>query len=225
MEDLGTRKLLLIGSPSAALKDKSVGDCPWLVPALDYLRKSTEVPAWWRRLLRDLGASTPACGLFSFTKDRTVEQISKIVKNGIETHKDFEMVATVCPVLYGIMRKDSSDECMNVLRPIFIHLMSKTLPALSIQPHDRTPSADIVDDGGFPQLTLKYQRGLFTKDSKEKSKSPIDQVCMKRSAKHKALTPGIFTVSCPHGKFEVVDSYPVIDDVLEFSRASCSRNW
>lgn len=197
VDDTETRKLLRSGKHTEALKERAAQFCPWLSPALSYLENFKEVPVWWSRLIKDLGANTPASGMVDTTMESSLDTILAVLEHGVDNSQQFETVSKVCPVLYNILRHDISEEVRSVIIPIFKHIMSKISLELQCKPHARELAADIEEDAVFPWLPQKYLRGLFNMDKGVST----GKVCTKKDRKYKALTPGIFTINCSHGKF------------------------
>ena len=165
---------------------------------LEYLADLTDTPLCWSKLLKDLGANTPASGLFDLSQQTNVKIISDIIEKGIKSSDDFKTLSTVCPALYNVLHQDISEKVLNAVRPMMKHVISRALVAFNHEMHIREmASDDWSNEGEFPLLPVKYKRGSFAKD---KTSQKIDRVCDKKMAKHKSLSPGIFTVSCSHGK-------------------------
>ena len=157
------------------------------------------------KFLKALACTTPVCALISQSEVLYHTLIGVI--NGTTTHlvsETFKILQTEAPILASLFI--SLPDGNPSLHPIFKELLrlaavpfegrQQSLPVLNNQqpePHSY-----------FPTLHKKCERGLYDMDKSKKSgtKQCGDEkgfICQKKVKGHPTLTPGIFTVFCPHG--------------------------
>lgn len=180
----------------SSLLESVAAEESWLIAILEQFSELElrELPPHWRQFFHDISASTPAIGLLDPNTDIT--QCETLLHNDLTTAQQLTFVNSVCPMLYAILRVDV--DSMIILRPFLSHLLSKVKYINSFVPHDLPAHSDSLNHATpatLPKLPQLCDRGAYQLDKTQKPK-----VCTKKSSKHRTLTPGIFTITCVHGK-------------------------
>lgn len=84
-----------------------------------------------------------------------------------------------------------------VMAPVLLELKKKALAPFTtqLQSTDTTMAQEDELLSFFPSLPRMRHRRYYEADVERKQ-----QLCTKKYSKHPSLTPGIFTLFCPHGK-------------------------
>ena len=126
---------------------------------------------------------------------------------------DFKTIRENFPVLHDLL-KNLNHELPKALIPVIKALVERCkIPFLDEKskiPLEK-PAHDLLQVplsspcacsrhtfGCFPKLKVISHRGCYVLDSK---KAVEDIKCTKRSGRHSNLSPGLFTLSCIHGRF------------------------
>ena len=107
------------------------------------------------------------------------------------------------PLLFNALVSFSRDNFPPEWHGVFIYLKLKAGQPYVTAPAVNGPdSTDVTGSYGyFPNCLPKYRdQGKYTKDSQ--STSSDERPCRKTHRGHPTLLPGIFTIYCPHGKFQ-----------------------
>lgn len=178
--------------PAVKLKE------PWLLPLISYIvsRGPEEMPLAWRKLLKDLSCGTPVSGLFHIKDDHTIAFLKTVSEKNALDINDLRGLSTAAPVFYQVYREGVDGEASSALRSVMAHLITKLEYIRRIEPHTRENEAKIAvtSEDGLPCLPVRFKRGYFVMDK------GVQKVCSKKAPKHKSLTPGIFTINCPHSE-------------------------
>ena len=162
----------------------------------------TKCPVVYADFLVCLGSDFPVCGLIHHHPGFV--DMLRDVAAGIDVTTDpnnFILLEQQCPVLADLLHKLKWDISV-YLRDIIGELIVKAeAPFINKDIHDIPlcdDSCTCTGTGYFPTLTKHSHRGDYILDDKKKE---MAGGCTKRSSSHKTLTPGLFTLSCVHGKY------------------------
>jgi len=171
-------------------------DDMWLRPLLSFITKQPDTPPdTWKRLIKDLGCNTAVIGMFDLKSPGSMELLKRIAICGLKSAEDADLLAMVSPVFYAILREPVCDEAEECLQAVLTHLLEKIEYILRFPSRPREQYTGEQKGDGLSSLPKLYNRGSFQMD-----KSGADQkVCTKVAPKIKKLTPGVFTIHCPHG--------------------------
>ena len=121
-----------------------------------------------------------------------------------QNYSELEAVQRCVPVLAAfivVCPKDSRGQLHEDVRKVIGHIV-----CCALRPFDRpVPSAcsyPLPDSAAsvfsyFPHLPQRHGPGRYKADQQRQANAGDD--CRKRSYGHPTLTPGIFTIFCPHG--------------------------
>ena len=158
--------------------------------------------------LSEISRNTPACGLLQFgEKGEIIKPILRqIVSNSIDIFDsaNFEQLSTLqacipiltafiakCPKIEGKLPEDVCDVIRCIVATVDATFEAAINPFPCYQATISTSNTSF-----FPSLPIVRGKGSY----KMGSNSPTqDDDCRKASYGHPTLTPGIFTVYCPHG--------------------------
>lgn len=102
------------------------------------------------------------------------------------------------PIFHGVLTSIFEPKLPFVWKPLIKYLIVKSLvPFNQSKVLPDIPSSDEDSLDFFPHLPLKRGRGKYELDNG----SAVENVCNKFYRGHPKLTPGIFTLFCPHGIF------------------------
>ena len=101
------------------------------------------------------------------------------------------------PPFYKLARRMCAED-VTLVKPIINELLMPFNYHRSFTAHE-TGAANPADSHEyFPHLPLVHSRGKYEMD---KSKTADDRkLCEKAFPSHKTLSPGLFTIHCPHGR-------------------------
>ena len=161
-------------------------------------------PQTYSDFLRCLGSSSPVCGLIH-NHPGFLDLLGNLA-DGVNVTCDPNSIILIeqqCPVLLQLL-KDINWEIPDCLRDILKEVITKAQsPFIGRQVHD-LPTCDdscsCTGIGYFPNLQKINHRGDYVLDDLKKKKQEISDNCTKNSPSHKTLSPGLFTLSCVHGK-------------------------
>ena len=158
-------------------------------------------PTEWAQLIKSLASTSPVCSLLhpSESVDSLVHSMMEkdVTTDAVLMHKLQEEV----PVIFQLIRSLGYYP-KDVLVPLVENLWKKAnSPFVSDIDDDHDSSSTLAcgvnnDLCYFPALTKVRSRGLYVADKKSN-----DTICTKRTSKHPALLPGIFTLFCQHGVY------------------------
>lgn len=169
---------------------------PWLEnilrPFLDC--ETSKIPKVWKDLLHDLTASTAAIGLTDPGAEPNVV-LRRVLQEEITTEL-LELLSAAVPALYAVIRADLL--AVSVLKPAIQHLLVaiEYVQGFTAQDLAAVPcsTTSVSDPETLPKLPVLVTRGSYTMDKQR------HKICTKKSMRHRTLTPGIFTVTCIHGR-------------------------
>lgn len=187
------KKLQQMEDISIDLLDEVRQKVPWLIPILEPLSgiKFKDVSPCWRRLIKDVTANSSVTGMVgelhpSLQLLRSTSSITNFEQ--IQQFKD------LIPCVYDVLKEDLSS--ITRLTPLFDTMSSKISYLITFAPHVLPlPAVDNKQLDCVPYLKPICSRGLYAMDKS------VTAICNKKAPMHKTLTPGIFTISCIHGKF------------------------
>ena len=153
-------------------------------------------PSEWAQFIKSLASTSPTCALL-----HPSETVASLVHSMIEKDitKDASLMLTLqeeIPVLFQLIRSLGYYP-LNILAPLIEELWKKSnAPFMSQVSDDVNVTNNSIDSDlyYFPALPKVRSRDLYVADKKSN-----DSFCTKRSSKHRALLPGIFTLFCQHG--------------------------
>ena len=161
-------------------------------------------PSDWANLMKSLASTSPVCALLH-PSDSVAKLISSmkekdITKDAILMQKLQEEI----PIVFTLIRSVAYYP-QKILIPLLEEMWTKAKAPFNIE-DDKSDDAAVgsdeyhIDDlSYFPSLPRVRSRGVYVADKKSN-----DSICTKRSSKHPALLPGIFTLFCEHGKCMLV---------------------
>ena len=168
-------------------------------------------PEPYREFLSEISRNSPACGLLQLGDNREViRSLQKLVQNSInilDTSSHHELSALqahapliadfVCKCPKSPLGKLPQDVC-----DIVAHIEKVQQTYAHPLPQSRcypSVTSDCDKWSFFPSLPIVRGRGTYAADHGNAPQSIIEDACRKASYGHLTLTPGIFTVYCPHG--------------------------
>lgn len=167
---------------------------PWLKMAVELFKDMdmSEIPKPWQSFFYDIGSNSPTIGLID-PSTNAIKILQTIIENdGITDTESLTQLSTTIPTIYAVVRHDILN--IRYIIPVLQKVVEQLKLIEDIQPHDRSSLVSVMYDT-LPCLPQLYARGSFHQDKLTK-----DKICYKKSNSRTSLTPGIFTVSCPHGK-------------------------
>lgn len=164
--------------------------------------------------LKALACPTAVCALVS--QSEVLLRTILAIADGKTTHRvpeTFKVLQTEAPIIAKLLTAlpDGAPSFSPVLREL-VNLAG--VPFLG-QQHDLPTAAQAEPHSYFPSLDKKCERGAYQMD-KTKKDGPKDcndrksWKCQKKEKGHPTLTPGIFTLFCPHGRCNYVLSCDVL---------------
>lgn len=152
-------------------------------------------PKILKPLIRNLAKSSPVCALIEFN-EYTHSIMGRLSDTDIVcvcSPKELMHLRESCPLISDLVQ--SVDELSaSVKRVIKVMIRIACEPFLNRPAHALGPARTTVG-AEFPTLPELCCRGDYVLDSKTSNTS-----CNKTFRGHPSLTPGLFTLSCPHGK-------------------------
>ena len=187
----------------------------YLIDLIEELITLQTVPRHYRLLLSELGRNTPVCGMIQLGgDDRCLKIITDIyetgdnILNSIDTEK-MSVIQIQIPVL-GEFLSGSPEKLPDHSRKLLRDLVDKI---------DKTYSVPISPESSYGEPTespcdvfpsLPKVRGSGVYEADRKTNPDKGEQCGKESWGHPTLSPGIFTLYCPHGTcygFSVLENY------------------
>lgn len=161
-------------------------------------------PNEWASLMKSLASTSPVCALLH-PSDSVAKLVSSMKEGDIT--KDailMQKLQQEIPVIFGLIRSLAYYP-QKILTPLLEELWIKANAPFNLEycmdkPEILDASVEngechISDLSYFPGLPKIRSRGIYVADKKSN-----DTICTKRSSRHPALLPGIFTLFCEHGK-------------------------
>lgn len=153
-------------------------------------------PSEWAQFIKSLGSTSPTCALL-----HPSETVASLVHSMIEKDitKDASLMQTLqeeIPVIFQLIRSLGYYP-LNILAPLIEELWKKSNAPFTTQDSGEVYTANSSIDSDlyyFPALPKVRSRCSYVADKKSN-----DNICTKRTSKHRALLPGIFTLFCQHG--------------------------
>lgn len=154
-----------------------------------------KAPEMYQDFFLLLSSNSPVCGYLHYD-----EEIFRILSSN-EQFKPSEMLLlkTETPVLAKFFEKIEW-KISNLLWPVLKEVVTRAKNLFLREIHNIplcTPDCSCRGHGFFPSLPVKAHRGAYSLD---KEKKQHEGKCVKKSPRHPSLIPGLFTVSCIHGK-------------------------
>ena len=120
------------------------------------------------------------------------------ISEGLPNGDVLQSLRIESPPFYKFARRMCAED-VTLVKPIIDELSVPFNYLLSFTAHE-TGAANPADSHEyFPHLPLVHSRGKYEMD---KSKTADDRkLCEKAFPSHKTLSPGLFTIHCPHGRW------------------------
>ena len=185
------------------------------LPALQQVVKEAgnPCPSWLQKLVGELSRGSPTCGFIQLTGEVTgqalkiLNEIASRDFTNLNTHRT--LLETSCPLLIEFITT-------TVINQEYISDLLKVLLVNMLAPFETSsvPRAlyygDIIQYFNYieffpnnPQIRGRAKYGA------DKKRAPTNRECTKDIQTHKSLSPGLFTMFCPHGTcigFQLMDS-------------------
>ena len=196
------------------------GNFPSLTAFLQSLQKETGftiAPLQCRQFFSELARCSPACGIFQAREEQSVFDVLQRVLSGDEdifdstNHADLSTLQAHVPIVVQFLEAATrgGQEKLTDVCALISHILDVCRAPFSKLPPPSScylpPTADELSF--FPNLPLLSGHGNYAADKSLKTHD--SDSCRKASYGHPSLSPGIFTVFCPHGiccGFEVMQS-------------------
>ena len=176
-----------------------------LVKRLTSETKSRMAPREYQDLFYELSLSSPAVGILQIGDDSKAKHlIKKICDHSLNLFDSLELenlkylkdrTPWLCRFLSNI--KDSHGNIPEDVTKLLNVFLEKIDNCFSVDGDNLYPPVSNDKLSFFPNLSLHHGNGIYEAD--KNSNSDDTKGCRKESYKHPKLTPGIFTVFCPHG--------------------------
>ena len=182
-----------------------------LAQLLDTLEKKYHgriAPQPYRKFFFEIARNSPACRMVQIVGcKQTCDTLHAITEQSIdifssENHHLWKNIYEKAPVVASFLmlcHKDSDGVISREVFDVLNHILTTIQAPFNIQPPDPSfyPQPDSVNClSYFPSLPQVHGNAVYEKD-KSTTVSETD-ICYKRSSRHPTLTPGIFTIYCPH---------------------------
>lgn len=188
-------------APSAAMVISSITDSDTNLSSKlkSYIYKC---PREWATLMKSLASTSPTCTLLH--PSNSVASLVCSMRE-IDVTKDVVLMQRLqqeIPVIFRLVRSLAYYP-LKTLSPLSKDLWTKAnAPFCTVDCLDKPEDATVVncesgvssDLSYFPGLPKVRSQGVYIGDKKLS-----DIICTKRSSRHPALLPGIFTLFCEHG--------------------------
>ena len=185
-------------------------DFPSLTAFLQSLQKetgSTIAPPQYHQFFSELARCSPACGIYQVREKQSVFDVLQRVLSGDEdifdstNHADLSTLQAHVPILVQFLEaatRGGQDKLSDVVCALISQILDVCRAPFSKPPPPSScylpPTADELSF--FPNLPLQSGHG---NNAADKSLKTCDSnSCRKASYGHPSLSPGIFTVFCPH---------------------------
>ena len=161
----------------------------------------------WSEFLRSLASTSPVCGLIHPSQS-TYTLMKSLMEDDVT--RDALMMKTLqeeIPVLFNLIRALGYYP-QTLLKPLLQEMMEKAkAPFVDVAVQGtQTPLGNECSDkyslSFFPNLPVVRSRGHYQADRKTSG-----QICNKKSSRHPSLLPGIFTLFCEHGTYDIRCTY------------------
>lgn len=163
--------------------------CPLLNLFLEEGIKSS--PPMFKDFIKVLASNYPVCGFLHYN-----ENLFNTMENPTDfTTEEMVLLERETPVISTLL----SNFCI-FLKPVFKELVSKAKAPFEGASHNIPCCGETCECRGigfFPNLRTISHRGTYVLDNKKRQNNGG---CTKKRSSHPSLIPGLFTVSCIHGK-------------------------
>ena len=196
-------------------------DIPSLAAFIKSLRKEHDKksPPQYRQFFSELARCSPACGIFQTRENQQVFEImqqflsAQINIFDSASHADLATLQEYVPILVKFLHATTNGGIKSpsdIVGELVTHILDVCRAPYSEPP---PPPASYLPPAEsqlsfFPQLPLRIGKGKYAADD-HMWKNKHSDSCRKLSYGHPSLSPGIFTIFCPHGicyGFEVMQS-------------------
>jgi hypothetical protein len=160
-------------------------------------------PKSHQKLLGEISRGSPTCGMLQLTFSDECQKARHVLMevaagNRANVSRHRKLLQQTCPMIFDLVSAtDVSEESL-------AHLVKDLLSS-----SDAPFLQELPDDSAYPPPTLANEqleffpgRPLLRGSAQYKAnstKSALVTGCRKDSYRHSALTPGLFTLFCPHG--------------------------
>ena len=175
-------------------------------------------PQSYREFLYELSLNTPVCGMLQIAGNEEAIKVIQLVATGIDVRRaqyrcELKLLQDSAPVLASFLLKLPFSEPV----PVDVCSLIGELCELLLAPFQPSttlafpPPSSNTKLAYFPNIPRIPGLPTYAADQRTTHRAPEDQdACRKYSSSHPTLTPGIFTIFCPHGVccgFEVMRSH------------------
>ena len=167
-------------------------------------------PEPYREFLSELSRNSPACGLLQLGDNtEAVDSLRAVIQQSINvqdtsSHRQLSALQTHAPIIAEFVcrcPKTSEAKLPGDVCSVMEHVLERVQRTYlhPLPPPSSYPPTNDDDDhwSFFPNLPLVRGKGNYAADTTT-TQSDGD-ACRKASYGHPTLTPGIFTIYCPHG--------------------------
>ena len=175
-----------------------------LIEIVDEVNTLKAVPQHYRIMLAELGRNTPVCGMIQLGGNESCLQIltdlSESGNNILDSTSSEKMsivqqqIPVIAAFLTGFPEKlpEHSRQLLFDLVNMIKQTFSVPTPSKSYYTEQTESPCDV-----FPSLPKVHGHGMYEAD--KKASTDKNEQCRKESWGHPTLSPGIFTLYCPHG--------------------------
>lgn len=167
----------------------------WVLEAFPVL-----VPEGIIRFLNCLSQPTAVCSYIPPTQEN-FDLLEMVFKDNFKSDvTSMRKLSESLPIFYNVLCSLFEAALPRLWKPLLRYLVKKSLDPFNntkVQQDLPPPENDLLSF--FPSLPLRRGRGKYSLDNPGVDTS--SPVCNKYYRGHPKLTPGIFTIYCPHGIF------------------------
>ena len=171
-------------------------------------------PHTYRELFFELSLNTPICGIFQVAGNEAAIEVVQLVASGADIRQcqyqvELKLLQDEVPILASFLLKFPYDvEIPSDIFSLITDMCDLALAPFTC-PSPFPPPTPENKLSFFPNLPKIRGTHCYSADQWGKGLEDID-ACRKYSSNHLTLTPGIFTIYCPHGVccgFEVMEQH------------------
>ena len=177
-------------------------------------------PPEYHQFFSELARCSPACGIFQTRENESVfeilQQVAEANKNIFDSknHAGLVSLQDQVPIMVMFLHaatKGGAESLPDVASELLTHILDVCrAPYIVPLPPPSFYLSPAENDLSFsPQLPLLTGKGKYAADKLLSRNKQTSDSCRKDSYGHPSLSPGIFTIFCPHGicyGFEVMQS-------------------
>jgi hypothetical protein len=160
-------------------------------------------PQSHQRLLGELSRGSPTCGIVQLPNFGEFVNSRKLLEAASQGHFEdikasTDLLKRTCPMLHDILNAEdiSKETLASFLTDLLISLNAPFKGYVPENSNYGEPSSVNSRLEFFPNYPLLRGKGNYAAD---KSRTALSTGCRKDTLHHASLTPGLFTMFCPHG--------------------------